>query len=90
MNANTHSRNSFALRRLVSGLLYIVLFVFVVGLLFSLLLPASLSSRSSSREAARRAAARQEALEKREGIGRAANNEDGHQGVVSEIGRAHV
>lgn len=87
MNANTHSRNSFALRRLVSGLLYIVLFVFVVGLLISLFLPAVNSARSSSREAARQNAARQEALEKREGIGGAANNEDGHQGVVSGLPR---
>jgi uncharacterized coiled-coil protein SlyX len=87
MNADTHSRNSFALRRLVSGLLYIVLFVFVVGLLISLFLPAVNSARSSSRSAIRQNAARQEALEKREGIGGGINTEDGPQSVTLGLPR---
>lgn len=87
MHADTQLRNSFALRRRVSSLLYILLFVFVVGLLLSLFLPAINSARESSRAAARQNAARQEALEESEGIGGGINTEDGPQGVVSGLPR---
>ena len=87
MHADTHLRNSFALRRRVPSLLQLVLFLFVLGILLALLLPATTSSRISSRAAARRLATRQEALEEREGIGGAAHNADGRQGVTLGLPR---
>ena len=76
MHADTHLRNGFVLRPPVTGLLSIVLFIFVVGLLIPLFMPAVSVMRSSSREAARQNAARQEALEESEGIGGGINTED--------------
>jgi len=68
MHADTHLRNSFALRRRVSSLLYILLFLFVIVILLSLLLPATTNSRHSAREAARSLASRQQSFEGQGGL----------------------